>query len=80
MEQNNFKKLKDLIKSEKQTFDVGNAARNLSLTTTVYHNAMKKNSFEELTESELLYIEEIVRILDERKERVQKLVASIAFN
>jgi hypothetical protein len=73
MENDDFKKLKERIIREKDTFDVGDAARSAGLTTTVYYTAMKKDSFRDLTPGELKFIEEVVRVIKDRRERIEAL-------
>jgi murein endopeptidase len=74
--ENDFIKLKEHILKEKGTFDTGEASRHIGLSSTVFYSAMRKMSFDELTEGELRYIEEMVSIMDDRKQRIDNLAKS----
>ncbi|MDR2775753.1 MAG: hypothetical protein LBC19_13635 [Tannerella sp.] len=76
MKSNDFEKLKGRIRNEKSTFDVSEAGRGIGLSPTVFYSAIRKPSFDKLTTGEFLFLEEIVRILDNRKKRMNNLAKS----
>jgi hypothetical protein len=74
--ENDFTKLKERILKERGTFDTGEASKHIGLSSTVFYSAMKRTSFEELTEGELRFIEEMVSIIEGRKQRIDNLAKS----
>ena len=79
MEQEDFNKMKERIDTERNINDLNEACKRTGLTTTVFYNALKRNSFRELTNSELQYMEVVIAILNERKERIANLSEGIAY-
>ena len=66
MEQNDFKKLKEWIEEKRDSNDVGTTSKICGLSTPLYYAAMRKSTFDELTEGEFRFIEELCRVIKER--------------
>ncbi len=69
---------KERIDSEFKHGDKTQACKNAGATMTTYQTAMKKDFFAELTNTEKRVLEEMLKILDARKEANQKLQAQYA--
>ena len=79
MEQNDFERMKERIDTERNINDLNEACKRTGLTTTVFYNALKRKSFRELTNAELKYMEVMIAILNERKERIASLSGEVAY-
>lgn len=67
---------KERILNESKTGDRTKACRNMGFTYTTHQNAMKKTTFEDLTNGEFSVLAENIKILDERKAKQQEYVTN----
>ena len=77
MEQNDFKKLKEWIEDKRDSNDVGTTSKICGLSTPLYYAAMRKSSFEELTEGEFRFIEELCRVINKRIAEQSKRIETL---
>ena len=69
---------KDRIENEAKYGDKTQACKNAGTTMTTCQTAMKKETYLELTDTEIRVLEEVIKILDARKEVTQRLQAQYA--
>ena len=62
----NFKEIKEKINRSKKSGDIARAGRASNLTDSTYHNAMKKDEWNELTVAQQEYVEAMLKILENR--------------
>lgn len=69
---------KDRIENEAKYGDKTQACSNAGTTMTTYQTAMRKETFSELTDTEIRVLVDMIKILDERKTVAQMLQAQYA--
>lgn len=71
---------KDRIAEESKRGDKAEAIRRANTTQTTYDSGFKKEKIEALTDKEVEVIEQHIKVLDERKEELQKKRLQYATN